>query len=322
MKTVIPSGYRTEGDVCSVAAGKKLLIFAGKGGVGKTTLACATAVHLAGMSDNKVLLFSTDPAHSLSDCLDTPIGNQPTAVQTGLVAVELDAAEEFANLKRDYTDEIEHFIRKISPNFDLTFDRQAMEKIIDFTPAGLDEMMALTRVMGYLFQGEFDVLVLDSAPTGHLIRLLEMPEIVDQWIKTFFGLFLKYRKIFQLPQITQKLVGMSKELKFLRQLLKDPAQSALFAVTIPTEMAYAETLDLLAACKRMELAVPHLLINLVTPRSECGLCSALWSRETAVRDRIRAELPDIRQTAVFRGSEPRGLDNLASLGSALYGAVD
>ncbi len=176
--------------VSSPPRGTTLLIFAGKGGVGKTTLACATALHLAERSPNrKVLLVSTGPAHSLSSCLDLPIGPHPERVAQGLTALEIDSEAEFEVLKQQYAGDIEEFLESVSSNFDLAFDREVLERTLDLSPPGLDEVMGLTRVMALLASGEFDMLVLDSAATGHLIRLLELPEIVDQWLKAFFDLF-------------------------------------------------------------------------------------------------------------------------------------
>ncbi|MFH0765223.1 MAG: ArsA-related P-loop ATPase, partial [Calditrichota bacterium] len=183
---------------------------------------------------------------------------------------------------------------------------------------GLDEIMALTQVMGYLYAGHYDVIILDSAPTGHLLRLLELPEIVDQWLKAFFSLFLKYKRVFRLPKITQQMVQMSKEIKYLRRLLRDPAQNALFAVTIATEMAFQETTDLLASCRRMEVAVPILFVNLVTPPNDCPLCSGLWEAESHLRRKFKLAFPNIHQTIIYRHNDPRGLKELEALGKALY----
>jgi arsenite-transporting ATPase len=296
-----------------------LLLFAGKGGVGKTTLACATAVRLAhDLKGKQVLLFSTDPAHSLSACLDVPIGPKPTRLSLGLTAMEIDAQAEFDSLKVQYQKELERFLKSFSPNLDFTFDREVMEKILDLSPPGLDEIMALTRIMEFLAQGSFDVFILDSAPTGHLIRLLELPELIDQWLKVFFGLFLKYKRVFRLPQISQCLVQMSKNLKRLRTLLHDPTRSALYAVSILTEMAFQETKDLMAACKRMGVHVPVLFLNLATPPSECSLCSALSQRESQVKDKFQRTFSGRHQTLVYRQGEPCGLKQLGDLGQALY----
>ena len=176
------------------------LIFAGKGGVGKTTLACATAVRLAREFPGKeILLFSTDPAHSLAACLEADLGPQPVRLGPGLSAMEIDAPGEFAALKQQYQQELEKFLHTAFENFDIPFDRRVMERMLDLSPPGLDEIMALVRAMEFLEAGRYDIFILDSAPTGHLLRLLELPELIDQWLKTFFGLLLKYKLTFRFP---------------------------------------------------------------------------------------------------------------------------
>lgn len=294
-----------------------LLIFAGKGGVGKTTLACAAALHLAESSSRRVLLVSTGPSHSLSGCLDLAIEAEPKRILPGLDALEINSQAEFEALKQQYAGDIEKFLESVSSNFDLAFDREVLERTLDLSPPGLDEVMGLTSVMALLASRDYDVLVLDSAATGHLIRLLELPEIIDQWLKAFFAVLLKYRQVFRLTEFSQKLVEMSKNLKKLRQLLKDPAGSALYAVSIPTLMAFEETRDLLAACGRLEIAVPGLFINLVTPASDCGLCSALNRREALICERFKRSFHG-RITQVYRHGEIRGLHALRQLGEALY----
>ena len=298
---------------------KSLLLFAGKGGVGKTTMACATSMRLAQDSPKReVLLLSTDPAHSLADCLGVPVGPAPKRICPGLSALEIDAAAEFRALKQLYHEELRSFLRSLLPDMDLAFDREAMERIVDLSPPGLDEVMALTRVMDLCDQNQYHTLVLDSAPTGHLIRLLEMPELVDRWLKVFFGLFLKYKQIFRLPKVSQRLVEMSKALKRLRTMLADPVQCALYGVTILTEMAFEETKDLLAACQRMQVNAPLLFLNLATPPSDCPLCSALRCREGAIEQKFRKAFPTVAQVLVYRRGEPRGLTHLGELGQALY----
>ncbi|MCJ7501447.1 MAG: ArsA family ATPase [Acidobacteriia bacterium] len=296
-----------------------LLIFAGKGGVGKTTLACATALQLARNTSGKnVLLFSTGPAHSLSACLEVEIDSRPRVVMSGLTAMEIDSQAEFEALKKQYAGDIETFLESVSSNFDLTFDREVLERILDLSPPGLDEVMALTRVMALLASGRHDVLVLDCAATGHLIRLLELPEIIDQWLKVFFDLFLKYRQIFRLTKFSQELVTMSKNLKRLRELLRNPARAALYAVSIPTDMALEETRDLVAACERLRISVPGVFLNLVTPLSDCDLCSALYRRESLVQNKFQQSLSGRDVAVVYRRGEIRGLGRLGELGKALY----
>lgn len=295
------------------------LIFAGKGGVGKTTLACATAVRLAREFPGKeILLFSTDPAHSLAACLEARLGPQPVRLGPGLTAMEIDAPGEFAALKSQYQQELENFLQTALENFDIPFDRQVMERLLDLSPPGLDEIMALMRAMDFLDRGRYDIFILDSAPTGHLLRLLELPEIIDQWLKTFFGLLLKYKLAFRFPDLSQRLVGISRDLKLLRNLWRDPARTALYAVTILTEMAFQETRDLLAVCGRLGISVPVLFLNLATPAWDCPLCAALNRREALIQEKFQHAFAGPRQTVVHRQSEPRGLPRLGELGQALY----
>jgi arsenite-transporting ATPase len=232
--------------------------------------------------------------------------------------MEIDAQAEFDSLKMQYQKELGRFLESVLPNLDFTFDREVMEKILDLSPPGLDEIMALTRIMEFLAQGNYSVFILDSAPTGHLIRFLELPELIDQWLRVFFGLFLKYKRVFRLPKISQSLVQMSKNLKLLRTLLSDPTRSALFAVSILTEMAFQETKDLVAACERIGVNVPVLFLNLATPTSECSLCSAISSQESQVKDKFRQTFSGKHQTLVYRQVEPRGLKRLGELGQASY----
>jgi arsenite/tail-anchored protein-transporting ATPase len=193
-----------------------------------------------------------------------------------------------------------------------------MERILGFSPPGLDEVMALTLAMEFLFEGRYDYLIIDTAPTGHLLRLLELPEVVDQWLKVFFELFLKYKQLFRVPKMSQRLVQMSKDLKRLRSLLKDPNRSALYGVSILTEMAFQETQDLVEACKRMGISMPVLFLNLATPASECPLCSARWRQETEVKEKFEQQFPEKHQSVIYRQLEPRGREQLEKLGQSLY----
>lgn len=303
------------------ASSMKLLLFAGKGGVGKTTLACASALRLAQERRGKeILLFSIDPAHSLGACLGCAIGPREIRVAPGLTAIELDAQAEYERLKQNYADELTGVFEHATgqAGIDLAFDREVMERMLDLAPPGLDEMLALSRIVDLMDRSRYDLFILDTAPTGHLIRFLEMPELVEKWLKTFFQLFLKYREVFWLLKISQTMVELSKRVKVFRRMLRDAKQAALVVVTIPTEMAYAETEDLIAACERLGLAVPTLFVNMVTPPSSCPVCSMLRRAQAQVLDRYDAARAGRHMALVFRQEEPRGLERLHLLGRALY----
>ncbi len=189
---------------------------------------------------------------------------------------------------------------------------------MDLAPPGLDEIMALTRIMEFLAQDSYDLFVLDCAPTGHLIRLLELPDLINDWLKAFFNLFIKYERILRLPRFAEQLVEMSRDLKKLRELLRDPARSALCAVSIPTRMALEETKDLLATCRRMGLSVPSLFLNLLTPPRDCRLCASQRKRELLVIDEFAQAFPEADQTLVYRQPSISGIEQVEKIGDCLY----
>jgi arsenite-transporting ATPase len=301
------------------SAQMQFMLFAGKGGVGKTTLSCVTSVRMAhDFPDKRVLLFSADPAHSLSACLQTEIGPQPKLLLPGLTAMEIDATAEFEKLKARYAEDLKHFLESVSRSFDLTFDRVVLERMLDLAPPGLDEVMALTRIMDFMAHDSYDLFVLDCASTGHLIRLLEMPDLINEWLKAFFSLFLKYEHILQMPGFVDELVAISRNLKKLRELLQNPAAAALYPVSIPTRMALEETKDLVEACGRLGITVPLMFLNLLTPPCDCRLCVGLRRRESAVAKEFLKAFPHKQQIQVYRQPGLGGLEQLEWLGQRLY----
>jgi arsenite/tail-anchored protein-transporting ATPase len=304
-------------------AGLRVLILAGKGGVGKTTLACATAVHLNRRRPRqRILLFSTDPAHSLADALGQPVGPEPGSVCPGLDAQEVDAESAFGAIRDAYRDELAQMLDRHLGNFDITFDRDVMERLLDLAPPGLDEVMALTAAMEHLDGDRYDVIVLDAAPSGHLLRLLELPELIAEWLRLFFELLLKYRKVLRMPRLSERLVALSRSVKRLRALLADPHRTRVQLVTVATWLGLAETADLAAGLADLSIPVSALAINQLTPPGDpacnCALCRRLREREAArIRDAER-RFERMQRVRVYRQQEPRGLAALAELGASFY----
>ncbi len=301
-----------------------LLVFAGKGGVGKTTLACATALRLAEeYPGRRILLFSADPAHSLSDCLGLHVGPEERRVKPGLTAMEIDAEAEFRRLKESYAEEVAGFFNSLAggTTIDFEFDREVAERVLDLSPPGLDEVMALSRLSELLEAGSYDGIVLDTAPTGHLVRLLELPDVVQDWLRFLFSLFLKYRQVIRVPRMSGFMVAVSRRIKILRALLTDPAKAQLYAVSVLSEMAFQETRDLLGACKRIGLHAAGLFLNTATPPSECPLCNALRRAEGGMRRRFAEAFKGIPQSMVFHCGEPRGPERLLELGRSLFSSA-
>ena len=309
---------------CLPSSFMKLLFFAGKGGVGKTTLACASALRLAEeWQDKEILLVSIDPAHSLSTCLNRQIGPDEVRISRGLSAIELDPEAEHARLKQLYADEVAGVFERLSAqaHIHVEFDQEVIERLMDTAPPGLDEMLAITRIVELMDQGRYDLFILDTAPTGHLLRFLEMPELIEAWLKTFFSILLKYRQVFRLPKVTQAMVDLSKKVKQFRRVLTDPERASLMAVTIPTEMAYEETGDLVAACERLRASAPVLFVNMVTPESSCSTCSALRRGELLLLERYQETFREQSLTVVY-WQESVERERLGILGRSLYDGLN
>lgn len=299
----------------------QFILFVGKGGVGKTTNACTTAVHMATRyPDRKYLLFSIDPAHSISDALNLPIG-AGEHVLPNLLAEEIDSEREFGEFKKAYQEELDElFFGLTGGRAELTYDRPVLEEIMEFSPPGMEEVMTLRKVIKGIFQGSYATILLDAAPSGHLIRFLEMPEIVDEWLKVTFKIFLKYKGVFRLPRFKEALVELSKGLKDLRALLTNQTKTTLQVVAIPTLMALEETRDLLLALKRMNIPVGSILLNMVIPPSPCSFCSRMREGQERLIQEFSSLQPGKGISIIYRQpQEIKGLEALKRLGKAIYG---
>jgi arsenite-transporting ATPase len=297
----------------------RVILFAGKGGVGKTTAACATALRMHhDHSDKRVLLFSTDPAHSLSDCLSIPINSIPTKVVDNLDAQEINAEANFGSIRDEFSEELDTFLKQALQNLDLTFDREVMEHLLDLAPPGLDEIMALTEIMDHIDHGIYDVIVVDAAPIGHLLRLLEMPELISDWLKLFFKLLLKYRDVMRLPNLSARLVALSRGLKGLQRLLQNPEKTGAYVVTIPTELSIDKSISMVSSLQQVGVRLQGLLMNQMTPINMCDFCQFRSSREATQIDRARNAFSDLPQAGIYKHVNPSGVNMLASLGNSLY----
>ncbi len=166
----------------------RLMLFGGKGGVGKTTSSAATAIWLAD-SGYRVLLVSSDPAHSTSDSLEYELGSEPTPVEgvDNLWGLELDPAERMSELLPKLSAALE---KGLGGNAGNLLGQQASEGIAqemsglnstDLLLPGLDEALAFDKLLSFAQDPRFDALVFDTAPTGHTLRFLGLPEIIDSW---------------------------------------------------------------------------------------------------------------------------------------------
>jgi len=270
-------------------AGVRLLVFAGKGGVGKTTCAAATALTLARERPAaRVLALSADPAHSLADVLDAPLGDDERAVPgapAGLYARELDADAALARTRARYRRAVEETFDALlrGSRFDVAYDRQALHGLIDLAPPGLDELFAMLSVVEALLERRpaFDVVVLDTAPTGHALRLLEMPATALAWVHALLAILLKYREVVGLGEVAAELVAVARRLRELRALLGDGGRARVVVVARAAELPRLETARLVARLKRLRLTVPAVLVNALTS-GRCARCRRHHATERRV----------------------------------------
>lgn len=262
---------------------KQIVLFGGKGGVGKTTAAAAFALALAREDrKKKLLIFSTDPAHSLSDSFGEEIGREKKAIggNKNLDAMEIDPGEWFDDLKQRYRSWTDELFATLSggSRMEIKFDREAMRELVELTPPGIDEIAALGAISDLIDEDRYHSLILDTAPTGHLIRFLELPEVALSWIRTFMKLLLKYQNVMKATQVAEELVALSKSIKRVVALLTDPERCEFVGVAIPERMSLEETVDLSKAIEKLKVPMEKLLINGMVPETAGAKCDFCRSR--------------------------------------------
>ena len=248
---------------------RALTIVGGKGGVGKTSAACALALEAS--ESGRVLLVSTDPAPSIADALGQPIGDAECPVDgaPGLIARQMDAEAAFGRLRADYQDRVDALFDGLTGRgVDMAHDRAVIRDLMTLAPPGIDELYALASLGDTLEESQFDVIVVDPAPTGHLLRLLEMPALALDWSHRLLRLMLKYREVVGLGETAEELLAFAKRTRAVQALLADHARAGLFAVALDEPLVRGETARLLAAVDERGVAVIGLLWNRTTARPE------------------------------------------------------
>jgi len=317
----------------------RFILVGGKGGVGKTTLAAATALALARRAPaGKTLIFSTDPASALPDSLGCAVGDAPAPVAgvPGLYAVQVNAEAGLADLRERYMAEINEVFDSFlgGGSLDVAFDRDVMLEMISLIPPGLDEIISLMSLMDLLVgadlapaQGDrkgsplrFDRVVLDTAPTGHMLRLLEMPELAMDWFKTFFRLLIKYSGVVTLTKTAQLMVEMFKGVKKVQAHLADAQHTEFVAVTIPEAMGVYETERFLASLDTMRVPCRRLVVNMVVPSIACDFCQTKRTEQQSYIRHLREKFSGYTVTELpLFPHEIRGLTGLRQVGELLYG---
>ena len=248
----------------------RIILYTGKGGVGKTSLSAITAVRSAQLG-HRTIVISTDAAHSLADSLDVPLGHDPTPVAENLWAQELDANRELlANWEKIHA-YLTEFLR-----------RQGFEDVIAEEMAvlpGMEELFSLLKLKEYAESQAYDVAIIDCAPTGSTIRMLSFPEVAGWYMDRFFQLERKIMKavkpmaerIAGVPLPTDEVYNSVERiygrLKGMKELLADPVRSSIRLVFNPERMVIKESQRALTYLSLYGFSVDSVFANRVFPEN-------------------------------------------------------
>ncbi|WP_265109252.1 ArsA family ATPase [Halosolutus halophilus] len=318
------------------------IFYGGKGGVGKTTCAAATGLRLAD-AGRDMLIVSTDPAHSLADSLETAIGPEPTALDgvgdgsdESVGPGELWAVEIDPDTRKERYEKLARALAADLRSAGIRLDEEEVERIFAAgAPAGSDELAALDLLVEYVDEGEWDVVVFDTAPTGHTLRLFDTPEVMGLALETTRSLRGQVRRIGTAARSAvlgpmsmmtgtdrdeDDLVRFQERLERARDVLVDPERTAFRVVTHPERMAIAESERLVERLREAGVPIDRLVVNRVFegPAEGCSRCRARQERHERRVDEIRETFPDLEVTTVPElEGEVQGRETLSAIADRL-----
>jgi arsenite/tail-anchored protein-transporting ATPase len=305
----------------------RILLFTGKGGVGKTTVAAATAVRAAA-GGKRTLITSTDPAHSLADSFDTSVASRAQQIAPNLWAEQIDAQERLEANWRDIQEYVISFLNWAGVD---AIEAEELSVI-----PGIDEIFSLTDVKQHADSGDYDLLVVDCAPTAETLRLLSLPEVMNWYIERIFPVERRVvktirpllTKLTTMPiaddRIFQAIERLHKNLDGVRQLLTNDRMSSVRLVLNPEKMVIAEARRTYTYLALFGYRVDAVVVNRIFPDEITDPYFGKWKD-------IQAEhLQTVREsfepvpilTARLFDREMVGMELLAAMGQEVYGDLD
>jgi arsenite/tail-anchored protein-transporting ATPase len=305
----------------------RVLLFTGKGGVGKTTTSAATAVHAA-RRGLKTLVLSTDPAHSLADAFGVPLGHEPTEIEGGLYGQQVDTQRAFEASWR----EVQHYLREVLEQGGV--DPLEAEELTVLP--GADEVLALLELRAQAESGRWDVVVVDCAPTAETLRLLALPGALGWYMDRVFP--RERRLVRTLRPVLTQLAGLPMppdkvfaaverlhgELAAVQQLLTDPIRSSVRLVLTPEAVVMAEARRTLTSLSLYGYRVDGVVANRIFPEGSTDPWLAQWvAAQSAQLDDIATSFgPLAVWRSAYRPAEPVGVEPLLALATDMYAEGD
>jgi arsenite-transporting ATPase len=305
----------------------RVVLFTGKGGVGKTTTAAASALRCADQGLRTVIL-STDPAHSLADAFDAPLGTEPTSVAPNLSGVQIDAQDRM----EESWGEIKAYLMEV---FDWAgVDAIEAEELAVFP--GLDEIFSLADIKTFARSDDWDVVIVDCAPTAETIRLLSLPDVLSWYMDRVFPMGRRVnrlvgpvlKKVTSLPVANDQVFGATRRfyerLDGVKELLSDREMSSVRLVVNPEKMVIAEARRTYTYLSLFGYRVDAVIANRLLPDDVTDPWFDQWKQ--LQRDHLQtidegfAPLPVLR--AELAADELVGLDRLRDFAGDLYRAHD
>jgi len=311
-----------------------LILFTGKGGVGKSTMAATTAIHHAKQGKSTILV-SSDPAHSTDDVIGQKVGFSPTEIEENLWAMNINAEKQ----AKEFLDRMNEGLMSMTKNIP-GFDPELLGEMAGFP--GMEEYFGMETIHSLLTEGNYDIVVFDTAPTGHTLKMLTSPDSIKAFILRILRMKAKienlkgflFRKKSETAKVVVELEAICERIEEFKVLLRND-ESSINIVSIPSEAGYQECARTIKFLNTIQLPIKHLLVNNIVPdfgeevweSAEDNPAAAMTYRRFQIQQPYLAKYRELAAENQVRligithvPFEPMGLPALEKLSTLVWGS--